>query len=128
MVVGFAPETEAKVVRALVLALAAHSFVMPSFKSKPAKTPVLKTLRITGTTQQVDVSRTLAEADGLNLARWFTALPPNKLDAANYQSALEILAKQYGWEAEFLDEKKLRRAGAGAFLAVAQGNPIVSIY
>ena len=122
MVAGFAPDIEADAVKALVLALAAHSFAMPSFKSKSAKKPILKTLRITGTTQQVDVTRELAEADGLNLARWLTALPPNKLDAANYRSALEVLAKQYGWETEFLDEKKLRRAGAGAFLAVAQGN------
>jgi leucyl aminopeptidase len=33
-----------------------------------------------------------------------------------------LLAKQHGWQMEFLDEAKLKRAGAGAFLAVSQGN------
>jgi len=33
------------------------------------------------------------------------------------------LAREYGWKTEFLDVKKLKARGAGAFLAVAQGSP-----
>ncbi|MCP4001991.1 MAG: leucyl aminopeptidase family protein [Gammaproteobacteria bacterium] len=122
MVLGFVPDIEDKIVQAMVLALCAHNFAMPTFKSKPEKQSPLKTLHISGTTKRIELTRTLAEADGLNLARWLTALPPNKLDAANYRKVLGMLAKQYNWQVEFLDEKKLHRAGAGAFLAVAQGN------
>jgi leucyl aminopeptidase len=122
MVLGFVPDIEEDIVKAMVLALSAHSFEMPAFKSKPEKKPLLKILHISGITRHIDLARTLAEADGLNLARWLTSLPPNELDAANYRKVLGVLAKQYGWEVEFLDEKKLHRAGAGAFLAVAQGN------
>jgi leucyl aminopeptidase len=122
MVLGFVPEIEEDIVRAMVLALSAHSFEMPAFKTRPEKKPLLKTIHISGITQRIELSRTLAEAEGLNLARWLTALPPNKLDAANYRKVLDMLAKKYSWQVEFLDEKKLHRAGAGAFLAVAQGN------
>jgi leucyl aminopeptidase len=122
LVVGFDVDTESEILNALILALSAHSFVLPSYKSSKAKPPRLNAVRILGASQRIDTKRILAEAEGLNLARWLTALPPNKLDAGSYRKTLDVLAKQHGWKMDFLDEKKLRREGAGAFLAVAQGN------
>jgi len=120
--IGFAKEHEAAVIEAILLALDAHRFALPEFRSKSSSTPELKTVRIVGANERIDVSRTLAEGEGLNLARWLTALPPNILDATAYRKGVSALAKEHGWKYEFLDTKKLTKAGAGAFLAVAQGN------
>ena len=56
------------------------------------------------------------------LARWLTALPGNHLTPALYRKRVQALARQQGWKLVIDDEAALRRAGAGAFLAVAQGN------
>ena len=68
------------------------------------------------------MSRVVAEAHGNNLARWLTALPPNKLDAVNYGEMVKGLAKERGWGFKQYKTKELEKMGAGAFLAVAQGN------
>ena len=57
-----------------------------------------------------------------NLARWLTALPPNLLNVAGYRKLIDKLARQHGWQQSFLGEKQLQELGAGAFLAVSQGN------
>ncbi len=54
--------------------------------------------------------------------RWLTTLPPNRLTARAYRELLGDLARLHGWQLEWLDEVRLRQAGCGAFLAVAQGN------
>ena len=71
---------------------------------------------------RVDTRFAAAAARGTNLTRWLTALPPNVLDARGYRAAITRLARQHGLKLTWLDERALRRAGAGAFLAVAQGN------
>lgn len=57
------------------------------------------------------------------LARWLTGLPGNHLTPALYRKRVQALAHAQGWKVVVSDEAALRRAGAGAFLAVAQGNP-----
>jgi leucyl aminopeptidase len=71
----------------------------------------------------LDLRRTQATADAANLARHLTALPPNVLDVAGYRRALAILARRHGLGFKWYDEAALRRAGAGAFLAVSRGSP-----
>ncbi|MCA9826706.1 MAG: leucyl aminopeptidase family protein, partial [Dehalococcoidia bacterium] len=71
---------------------------------------------------EINLDRVLAEAEGANLVRGLTALPANKLNASAYRELLGELARQNGWEFEWLDEPALAKLGAGAFLAVAQGN------
>ena len=66
---GFDPAVEANMVNALLLALAAHEFKLPSFKSKAGKLTRVKTVRVAGTSQRLDLDRPLAEAEGLNVAR-----------------------------------------------------------
>ncbi|MGB5354836.1 MAG: M17 family metallopeptidase, partial [Woeseia sp.] len=51
-----------------------------------------------------------------------TSLPPNKLDAPAYCALLKTLARQQGCEYKKYCVAELQKKGAGAFLAVAQGN------
>ena len=108
---------------ALIAAALAAEFPMPSFKSKPEPVTRLKAIRIFGHVASHGYARTVAEARGNNLARFLTALPPNDLTPGSYRQRVLKLARQYGWKSEFLDVKKLKARGAGAFLAVAQGSP-----
>jgi leucyl aminopeptidase len=108
---------------ALVAAAHAAAFELPTFRStgKHAATR-LRTLRVLGAAQRLDLAAAAAHALGNNAARWLTALPPNVLTAASYRDALAKLAKSHSLRFEFLDEAALKNLRAGAFLAVAQGN------
>jgi leucyl aminopeptidase len=63
-----------------------------------------------------------AQAAGNNLCRELTVLPPNELTPGAYRARLKKLAGHYGWQREEYDLKRLRKMGAGAFVAVAQGS------
>jgi len=107
---------------ALLAASLAAAFQLPRRKSKPEKSWKLAAIKLLGLDARLDIGSLCAQATGNNVARWFTALAPNVLHARSYREALQTLAKTYGLRYEFIDEKKLARLGAGAFLAVAQGN------
>ncbi len=119
---GIADDQAAALINSVVAALLAHRFSLPTFKSKPPKSPALKQIRAVGLPHRIDFTRTVVETRANNLARWLTALPPNKLDAKGYRRAIEQLSAKHGWKYKFLDEKRLSKLGAGAFLAVSQGN------
>jgi leucyl aminopeptidase len=122
LVVGFADDEQDALLRALVLAAHAHAFRLPTYRKAADPVPRLKSIRVTGLRQRMDFTRTESEAAATNLARWLTAQPPNKLTMRSYQQCLRQLAKQHGWETTLFDTRKLAKLGAGAFLAVAQGN------
>lgn len=61
-------------------------------------------------------------AEGNLLCRELTVLPPNELTPAAYRGRVRQLAKQHGWKHEEYDLKRLKKMGAGAFCAVAQGS------
>jgi leucyl aminopeptidase len=107
---------------ATVAALEAAAFRFESFKTnpKPGTRPVR--IDIAMPEKLVDLDLTLATAAGNNLARWLTALPPNTLDAAGYRRLLKDLARHLQLDFKFYGEPQLKRLGAGAFLAVSQGN------
>ena len=63
-----------------------------------------------------------SKAEGNILCRELTVLPPNELTPDLYCSRIKKLAKNEGWKYEKYDLKKLRKIGAGAFVAVAQGS------
>lgn len=63
-----------------------------------------------------------AKAEGNLLARELTVLPPNELTPALYRERIQALAGSENWKYEDFDVKKLRKMGAGAFVAVAQGS------
>lgn len=120
---GLADAEAERTCEALIAAALAADFAMPSFKSKPEPPARLRTIRIFGHVAAHRYARTMAEARGNNLARWLTALPPNDLTPRRYRERVLKLARDHGWQTEFLDVKKLAARGAGAFLAVVQGSP-----
>lgn len=121
LVEGFDSETTAAIHNAVVSAALACGFRLPSFKSKAAPASI-RSVRLLGISEKVDLQRTIAEAHGNNLARWLTTLPPNKLNAANYAAMVKDMAANNGWQMKKFTTKELTKIGAGAFLAVAQGN------
>ncbi len=105
---------------ALVAAAIAQDFALPRF-GRCAPRPRLARIDLHDG-GAVDLSRARATAAGNNLARWLTALPPNLLDATAYRRLITALARRHGLQLRWWDEAALRRAGAGAFLAVSAGN------
>ena len=120
-VLGFDTETQASIVARVTAAALAAAYSMPAFKSRPRVAKIRK-IKVVGLDQRTDLSRELAEAEGNNLARWLTALPANKLDATSYVALLRELSKEHGWQFKKYGVRELEKIGAGAFLAVAQGN------
>ena len=108
---------------AAVAAALAADFKLPQFKSKPDKHKPLGEIALYGAQTGARTARTVAEARGNNLARYLTALPPNELTPGRYRRHVERLARAQGWKTQFLGIDRLRRLGAGAFLAVARGSP-----
>ncbi len=107
--------------QALISAALIQDFPLPSFLSKPPSRQRLSKLAMIGG-EKLNLRRISSTARAQNLARWLTALPPNKLDTKTYRRILVQLARSHGLRLRWLDEKALRRLGAGAFLAVAAGN------
>jgi leucyl aminopeptidase len=108
--------------RAIVHAAGAVAFRLPQFRSKREPGPRLRQVQLLGLRRKLDLARALAEIEAANLVRWLTALPPNKLTAGAYRELIAQLAEHHDWSMRFLDSAALKRLGAGAFLAVTQGN------
>ena len=66
-----------------------------------------------------------AVADGVDLARDVTNLPPNVLNPETYAKKIEGLA-EFGLEIEILDEVHMTELGMGALLGVGQGSEFES--
>ncbi len=119
---GFAADVAAELATALLLALLARAFRLPEFHGKPRRHRQLHSIRLLGLEQRLQLDALRAAARAQNLARWLTALPANELTVTSYRELAGELARERGWRCEFLDEQRLRKRGAGAFLAVSQGN------
>ena len=114
-------------------------YLLPAAKALPAALPEralwqavlkrrdLKAAELAKTPQALDL------ADGRRAAcvmvdsaaprfERLTALPPNELPPAAYRKRVRALAKARGWKIEEYDFKRLKKMGAGAFCAVAQGS------
>jgi len=117
------PEDVRAAALAVAAAAAAAAFDLPSFKTAEPPANRLRALRLLGLNSRVALDATLAQALGNNVARWLTALPPNVLTASAYRGVIERIATARSLRCRFIGEKELAKLGAGAFLAVAQGNP-----
>ncbi|MFO1204755.1 MAG: hypothetical protein U1E63_03285 [Burkholderiales bacterium] len=93
---------------------------LPSRKKKAAEG--LAKIVLHGATLEAELQRLAAAAEGSLLCRELTLLPPNELTPGLYRQRIRKLARAHGWEIEEFDLKRLRRLGAGAFVAVAQGS------
>jgi len=123
VVVGFYNALRARLLLALVAAAEAAAFRLPNFSSKRSRAQTrLRSVALLSCPEKIDLQEVRAEARGNNIARWLTAMPPNKLPAAAYRTTVEAIADSYGLHHEFLDETELAARNAGAFLAVSQGN------
>jgi len=95
--------------------------VLPERKKKSERKP-LKTVDLYGYLDPHEFPAQRACAEGNVLCRELTVLPPNELTPGSYRKHIKRLAKQHGWQREEYDFGKLRKMGAGAFCAVAQGS------
>ncbi|MEM8816212.1 MAG: leucyl aminopeptidase family protein [Pseudomonadota bacterium] len=123
---GIDPASYRELFEPFLTAALAKSAPMPAWQQSPGKSPIRR-IRLLGLEEnwspdKAPLSRIVAEANGNHLARWLTALPPNRLDAKNYTDLARSLAKDKGWEFKRYTIGQLEKLGAGAFLAVAQGN------
>jgi len=94
---------------------------LPERKKEPAGAQ-LRSIRLYGQRSADGFRDQHAVAVGNTLCRELTVLPPNELDPAGYRRRVRKLARDNGWQHEEFDVKRLRKMGAGAFLAVAQGS------
>ena len=118
---GFKADEQEVIAKNLLAAALAAAHSMPEYKSEP-DSPAIKSIRVVGLDSKLDLNRIQAEASGNNLARWLTTMPPNKLDALSYTDIIRSLARDNDWQFKRFSTKDLEKLGAGAFLAVAQGN------
>jgi leucyl aminopeptidase len=111
----------ARAAEAAVYTALVNAVPLPSRKSKPD--PVLKSIQLHGYQSADGYARVQALAEGNTLTRSLTVQGPDELTPGVYRKRIKTLAKQYGWTVEEYPFEKLRKMGAGAFCAVAQGSP-----
>jgi leucyl aminopeptidase len=101
--------------------LAVNADPLPSHKSKAQGKSLKKAVLFGVSACGVDEAQAIAE--GNMLTRSLTVLPPNELTPGEYRKRIKALARTYGWSVEEFGFDKLKKMGAGAFCAVAQGSP-----
>jgi len=114
-------EFKSRAAEAAVYAALVNAVPLPSRKSK--SDPVLKALQLFGHQSADRFARVQALAEGNLLTRSLTVQGPDELTPGVYRKRIKALAKQYGWTVEEYPFDKLKKMGAGAFCAVAQGSP-----
>jgi leucyl aminopeptidase len=95
--------------------------LLPVHKKKDERKPLQK-IELYGVTDKKAFDALKAQAAGNLLCRELTVLPPNELTPGVYRQRVKKLAQQNGWKHREFDMKALRKMGAGAFVAVAQGS------
>jgi leucyl aminopeptidase len=105
---------------------AVNAAELPERKGKSAKdepkVQPLKTISIFGWNEEDTYLDAQALVAGNTLTRTLTMTPPNELTPTLYLDKIKKLAKTQGWKTEVFDMKKLKKMGAGAFVAVGQGS------
>ncbi len=95
---------------------------LPAHKKKDGDKKSLQKIELFGWADRKALDALKAEAEGNVLCRELTILPPNELTPGMYRERVKKLAQDNGWSYEEFDMKKLRKMGAGAFVAVGQGS------
>lgn len=112
--------TDADMARDLIFVTLVNSFHLPARQKKPAV--ALATIDLFSPLKPADLHPVMVLAKANNLVRELTALAPNELTPATYRQKVRVQAKAHGLSIEEYDIKRLRKMGAGAFCAVAQGS------
>jgi leucyl aminopeptidase len=100
-----------------------NGVTLPERKRKASRKP-LKAIHLYGEADADAFARVRARAEGNVLCRELTMLPPNELTPEAYRQRIKALAKENGWRREELGYSQLKKMGAGAFCAVAQGSEV----
>ncbi len=95
--------------------------LLPVHKKKDERRALQK-IELFGCADKKAFDALKAQAMGNLLCRELTVLPPNELTPGMYRTRVKKLAQQQRWKHEEFDLKALRKMGAGAFVAVAQGS------
>jgi leucyl aminopeptidase len=95
---------------------------LPLHKKKADQRKPLQKIALYGYADKKIFDELKAQAEGNLLCRTLTVLPPNELTPGLYRKRVKELARQNGWLLKEFDMKALRKMGAGAFVAVAQGS------
>lgn len=119
---AFSPAQRERIGEAVCAAALSAAADLPTFKGKREQ-HALRLVHLHGTADSPRYTRTRAEAEGNALARRLTVLPSNYLTPTDYLKEARALARRMGWKLKFHDLRALKRMGAGAFCAVAQGSP-----
>jgi len=107
--------------RAAVYVALMNSQRLPSYKKESAKKNI-KSIELFGIELKDKFVNEIAIVTGNKLTRELTMLPPNELTPSIYRTKIKSLAKSHGWKLEEFDMAKLKKMGAGAFVAVGQGS------
>lgn len=113
---------KARAAEAAVYVACVNAAPLPAKKSKTDQG--VARIAVHGHAPKAGFARVRAVAEGNVLCRSLTALPPNQLTPTEYRKRIKTLARDYGWMMETLSYDKLKKMGAGAFCAVAQGSPV----
>jgi len=119
-VLGAAPQ-RAHAAELAVYGAWVNGALLPVHKKKDERKPLRK-IALYGHADKKAFDALKAQAAGNLLCRELTTLPPNELTPGMYRARIKKLARENGWKLEEFDVKKLRKMGAGAFVAVAQGS------
>ena len=95
--------------------------LLPVHKKKDER-KALQKIELYGCSDKKAFDALKAQAAGNLLCRELTVLPPNELTPGAYRLRVKKLAQSNGWKYEEFTMPKLRKMGAGAFVAVAQGS------
>lgn len=104
-----------------VYAALVNGALLPARKKKDSR-KALQRITVYGHRSADGYRRLRAVAAGNTLARELTMLPANELTPGLYRERIRALAREEGWECEEYGLKRLRKMGAGAFVAVARGS------
>ena len=120
VVCGSEGQQALNLVREALYVLWLNGDTLPTRKKKPTKP--LRRIVLHGDFRSADFIAVAVLAEANTLARELTGLPPNELTPGRYRERVRVLAKTQGWRLEEYDFKRLKKLGAGAFCAVAQGS------
>ncbi len=107
--------------RAAVYVALMNSQILPSRKKENIKKNI-KSIELLGIELKDKFSEEIAVVTGNTLTRELTMLPSNELTPSIYRTKIKSLAKSNGWKFEEFDMAKLKKMGAGSFVAVGQGS------
>jgi leucyl aminopeptidase len=121
-IVVFGDETSKEInARAAVYVALMNSQTLPSYKKETIKKNI-KSIALFGIELKDKFAHEMAIVTGNTLTRELTMLPPNELTPLIYRTKIKSLAKSNGWKFEEFDMAKLKKMGAGSFVAVGQGS------